>query len=329
MGTIVSRLPIRRETRHTPAMSRQPVVPIVYHPEYVTPLPDGHRFPMPKFGRVYELLLEEGLVSTATVHVPDAADRDLLTLVHSGAYVNSFIQGTISPQALRRIGLPWSEGLARRTRRAVGGTLLTARLALEHGLACNTAGGTHHAHPEFGSGFCIFNDLAVTARALLEEHQVRRILIVDLDVHQGDGTAAVFNTEPRVFTFSMHCGTNFPSRKVPGDLDVELSAGVGDEEYLERLASVLPDLLRRVDPDLVLYDAGVDVYAGDRLGHLNVTRDGIFRRDAYVLATCRTAAIPVATVIGGGYDHDIDALADRHCLVHRAALEVPDRIATR
>lgn len=329
MGTIVSRLSFRRETRHTPAMPHRSTVPIVYHPEYVTPLPEGHRFPMPKFRRVYELLTEEGLVSTSTVHVPDAADRELLKLVHSSSYVDGFIAGTIAPQALRRIGLPWSEELTRRTRRAVGGTLLTARLALEHGLGCNTAGGTHHAHPGYGSGFCIFNDLAVTARVLLEENRVRRILIVDLDVHQGDGTAAAFQREPRVFTFSMHCEANFPSRKVPGDLDVELPAGMDDEEYLKRLASVLPDLIRRVDPDLVLYDAGVDIYAGDRLGRLNVTGEGIFRRDAYVLETCRKADIPVATVIGGGYDHDIDALANRHCNVHRAAAEIWERIPAR
>ncbi|TVR66602.1 MAG: histone deacetylase [Spirochaetaceae bacterium] len=298
-------------------------LPLVYHPEYVTPLPPGHRFPMPKFGLVYEMLLAEGIVSTSTVHVPDSADRELLTLVHTEEYVDSILEGTIKPAALRRIGLPWSEGLARRTRRAVGGTLLTARLALEHGLACNTAGGTHHAHPSFGSGFCLFNDLAVAAAALLAEEAVRRILVVDLDVHQGDGTAAAFQADDRVFTFSMHCGSNFPFRKTPGDLDVALPEGLSDDEYLRELESILPDLVNpavpEMAPDLVLYDAGVDVFAGDRLGRLNLTLEGITRRDRFVLETCLAADVPVAAVIGGGYDQDVSALADRHCILHRVA----------
>lgn len=298
--------------------------PIVYHPEYVTPLPEGHRFPMPKFGRVYEILREEGLVSTATVHVPEAADRELLALVHDETYVRSFLDGTVDAAVLRRIGLPWSPGLARRTCRAVGGTLLTARLALARGIACNTAGGTHHAHPGFGSGFCIFNDLAVTAAALLRDGTAGRILVVDLDVHQGDGTAAAFSGDQRVFTFSMHCMSNFPFRKTSGDLDVGLADFVGDGPYLERLAAILPGLIRDFEPDLVLYDAGVDVYTGDRLGNLNLSLNGIVRRDRYVLRCCRSAGVPVAAVIGGGYDRDIGALADRHCSLHRAAAEVFD-----
>jgi acetoin utilization deacetylase AcuC-like enzyme len=199
--------------------------------------------------------------------------------------------------------------LANRTVHAVGGTLLTARLALEHGLACNSAGGTHHAHPGFGSGFCIFNDLAVTAAMLLRENTVNSVLVIDLDVHQGDGTAAAFRDEPRVFTFSMHCQENFPFRKVMGDLDIPVPAGTGDEGYMDRLTEVLPDLLDSVAPDLVLYDAGVDVFAGDRLGRLELSLTGITRRDSYVIAQCRRRNIPVAGVIGGGYDRDVRALA--------------------
>lgn len=324
---------VHHRTRHTDPVKRERSaanrlvntnnpVPIVFHSEYVTPLPEGHRFPIAKFGRVYELLLEERLVTTATVHVPEPADRDLIALVHSRPYVDSFIDGTIGDHALRRIGLPWSEGLARRTRHAVGGTLLTARLALEHGIACNTAGGTHHAHPSYGSGFCIFNDLAVTAAALLKERLVERVLVVDLDVHQGDGTAAAFAGESRVFTFSMHCASNFPFRKTAGDCDVPLADGTGDNDYLRRLASVLPRLLDEQKPDLVLYDAGVDVFSGDRLGRLNLTLSGIAARDEYVFACCRSADIPIAAVIGGGYDQDIDALAHRHCTMHRAAWNI-------
>ncbi len=302
-------------------------LPIVYHPEYVTRLPDGHRFPMPKFRRVYELLCSEGIATERNVYRPEAAGRELLSLVHSERYLREFLDGSLPASALRRIGLPWSEALTRRTRRAVGGTLLTARLALRHGLACNVAGGTHHAHPEFGSGFCIFNDLAVAARALLAEGRVRRVLIVDLDVHQGDGTAAAFLDEPAVFTFSMHCESNFPFRKVDGDLDIGLANGLGDEAYIERLQQILPGLLETQRPELVLYDAGADVHQADRLGRLMLTNRGLFERDRYVIELCRTAGVPVAAVIGGGYDQDLDALADRHCMLHRAACEVVRRAA--
>lgn len=298
---------------------QQRTLPVVYHSAYVTPLPDGHRFPMPKFGRLYEILIAEGITSTATVSVPEPLSPEELMVIHHPDYVDAFLSGSIDAAALRRIGLPWSPGLAQRTVHAVAGTLLTARLALEHGLACNAAGGTHHAHPGFGSGFCIFNDLAVTAATLLQEGVVASILIVDLDVHQGDGTAAAFLDEPRVFTFSMHCHENFPFRKVMGDLDVPVPAGTGDAGYMDRLSEVLPDLLDRVAPDLVLYDAGVDVYAGDRLGRLEVSIEGITRRDQYVISQCRKRGIPLAGVIGGGYDRDVHALAHRHAILHRVA----------
>lgn len=298
---------------------KERILPVVYHSAYVTPLPEGHRFPMPKFGCLYEILQEEGITSTATVAVPEPVSPEDLMMVHHPDYVDAFLSGTIDTAALRRIGLPWSAGLANRTVHAVGGTLLTARLALEHGLACNSAGGTHHAHPGFGSGFCIFNDLAVTAAMLLRENTVNSVLVIDLDVHQGDGTAAAFRDEPRVFTFSMHCQENFPFRKVMGDLDIPVPAGTGDEGYMDRLTEVLPDLLDSVAPDLVLYDAGVDVFAGDRLGRLELSLTGITRRDSYVIAQCRRRNIPVAGVIGGGYDRDVRALAHRHAILHRTA----------
>lgn len=298
-------------------------VPVVYHPEYVTPLPAGHRFPMPKFRLVYEQLQREGIVSTSTVHVPETIERELLTLVHTEEYVEQVLHGTLDTAALRRIGLPWSQGLAQRTQRAVGGTLLTARLAMEYGMACNTAGGTHHAHPAYGSGFCLFNDLAVAAATLLAEGVAQRILIVDLDVHQGDGTAAAFQDDPRVFTFSMHCGSNFPHRKTPGDLDIELPDGTGDRQYLATLQEILPGLLQGpFCPDLVLYDAGVDVFHGDRLGRLSLSLEGIANRDRFVLESSLSAGVPVAAVIGGGYDQNVAALADRHCILHRTAASI-------
>lgn len=297
-------------------------LPIVYHLDYVAPLPVGHRFPMPKFRLLYEKLIGSGIANSKQFHSPERPPQDWIELVHTPEYVQSYCQGTLDPKAQRRIGLPWSAALVNRTCVAVGGTILTAQLALQYGLACNTAGGTHHAFPSYGSGFCIFNDLAVTARLLQKWGQVRQILIVDLDVHQGDGTAFIFQDDPSVFTFSMHCEVNFPGTKQKSDLDVPLSVGMEDDEYLQTLAQYLPDLLSQVKPDLVLYDAGVDPHAGDRLGKLSLSDTGLFRREMQVLSTCVAGGYPVACVIGGGYADDMDALVYRHSLLHRAASEV-------
>ncbi|MHC5820605.1 MAG: histone deacetylase family protein, partial [Nostoc sp.] len=225
-------------------------------------------------------------------------------------------------KAQRRIGLPWSPALANRTCVAVGGTILTAKLALSQGLACNTAGGTHHAFPSYGSGFCIFNDLAIACRVLQKLGLVQKILIVDLDVHQGDGTAFIFQDDESVFTFSMHCEVNFPGTKQNSDLDVPLPVGMEDDAYLQTLANYLADLLSKVKPDLVFYDAGVDPHIGDRLGKLALTDAGIFRREMQVLSTCMSSGYPVACVIGGGYADDMKSLVWRHSLLHRAASEV-------
>ncbi len=310
-------------------------LPVVYHPHYVTPLPDGHRFPMPKFGLIRDELVACGVVEADIIACPQApASRPLLGAVHDKGYVDAFCEGRLDPEAMRRIGLPWSPGLVTRTRTAVAGTLLTARLALDPagpGVACNTAGGTHHAHRSFGSGFCIFNDLAVTAQMLLNQGEVDQVLVIDLDVHQGDGTAAIFTDEPRVFTFSMHCGDNFPLRKVPGDLDVALPRGMGDLAYLDLLRGTshghkspegfggIAGLITRVEPDLVLYDAGVDVHRDDRLGYLDLTDAGVWQRDHHVIQTCQSLGVPVACVIGGGYDRDVPRLARRHAILHHAA----------
>ncbi len=295
-------------------------LPIVYHPSYVVPLPPEHRFPMVKFRLLYEKLLSDRLLTRA--FQPQAPDLELIQLVHCPNYVQAYCQGNLDPKAQRRIGLPWSQALADRTRIAVGGTILTAKLALQYGLACNTAGGTHHAFPSYGSGFCIFNDLAIAARAMQAEGLAQKVLIVDLDVHQGDGTAFIFQEDPSVFTFSMHCENNFPSKKQTSDLDVGLPVGMEDEEYLQTLALHLPELLAQVKPDLVLYDAGVDAHHGDKLGKLALTDNGIYRREMQVLTTCVQAGYPVACVIGGGYADDLNALVDLHALLHRAASNV-------
>ncbi|MEM9511350.1 MAG: histone deacetylase [Cyanobacteria bacterium P01_E01_bin.48] len=298
------------------------MVPIVYHPDYCVPLPAGHRFPMPKFRLLYELLLRDRVTPPERAFQPDWPDRSLLALVHDPAYIAAFCHGQLDPKAVRRIGLPWSEALVKRTCTAVSGTVLTARLALEYGIACNTAGGTHHAFPTYGSGFCIFNDLAIATRCLQRDQLVRKILIVDLDVHQGDANAVIFQNDPDVFVFSMHCKANFPGTKQHSDLDVPLPVGMEDEPYLQVLAEHLPILLTSFQPDLVLYDAGVDPHEADRLGKLALTNTGLFRRDMQVLTACAGRGYPVAAVIGGGYASDMNALVYRHSLLHRAASEV-------
>ncbi|MEL6128478.1 MAG: histone deacetylase [Cyanobacteria bacterium J06628_4] len=297
-------------------------LPVIYHPDYVTPLPAGHRFPMPKFRLLRDLLVRDGVIGVDQLYQPGRPLQDWLELVHETAYVSAYCDGTLDATAQRRIGLPWSEGLVRRTCTAVGGTILTAKLALNHGLACNTAGGTHHAFPGYGSGFCIFNDIAIAARLLKAQNLLKTILVVDLDVHQGDGTAWIFRDDPTVFTFSMHCAVNFPGRKQISDLDVPLDEGTEDDEYLAKLATYLPGLLSQVKPDLVLYDAGADPHRDDRLGKLALTDDGLYRRDRYVLETCAKARYPVASVIGGGYGNDMNALIYRHSYLYRAASEI-------
>ena len=294
-------------------------VPLVYHPSYSFPFPDRHRFPMEKFRLLHERLRDSGVAGAANLHRPGRARPALLSLAHCPEYLDRFLGNRLGEREAKRMGLPWSEDLVRRTCIAPMGTLLTAQLALKHGIACHLAGGTHHAHYDFGSGFCILNDLAITARALRAGGLVKRVLIFDCDVHQGDGTAAILAGDPELFTCSIHCEKNFPTRKSRSDLDVGLPVGLEDDGYLAVVEETLSDLLRQLQPDLVLYDAGVDVYAGDPLGRLAVSLTGLAERERQVLTLCREHGVPVATVIGGGYDDDRPALARRHALVVEAA----------
>jgi len=277
---------------------------------------------MSKFGKLCELLLADSIATPEQIHTPNPPPTEWIQLIHTPDYIQAYCNGTLDPKAQRRIGLPWSPGLVTRTCTAVGGTILTAKLALTHGIACNTAGGTHHAFPSYGSGFCIFNDLAIATRVIQTLGLVQKILILDLDVHQGDGTAFIFQNDPTVFTFSMHCQVNFPATKQKSDLDIPLPVGMDDDAYLQTLAHYLPDILSEVQPDLVLYDAGVDTHACDRFGKLALTDTGIYRREMQVLSTCIAAGYPVASVIGGGYGDDLKALIYRHSLLHRAANHV-------
>ena len=275
---------------------------------------------MAKFRELERCLFDCGLADSSQIHRPLPVPRRWLELVHQRAYHEAFARDRLDRQAQRRIGLPATTPLVRRTWIAVGGTLLTARLALRHGLACHLAGGTHHAFPDFGSGFCIFNDLAVCARVLIEQDGLQRVLVVDLDVHQGDATALIFSGDERVFTFSAHAATNFPSRKQVSDLDLSLRDGLEDWDYLQTIGDHLPELLDRQRPQLVLYNAGVDPHRDDRLGRLCLTNLGLLQRDHLVLDACLRRGIPVASVIGGGYDAMIP-LVKRHALVFRAAAD--------
>jgi acetoin utilization deacetylase AcuC-like enzyme len=272
---------------------------------YTIPLPPGHRFPIAKYAMLRDAVVESGLVAPGDLHEPERASVDALLLVHTERYVRALMAGTLTEAEQRRIGLPWSESLVERSFRAVGGTCEAAAAALDRGVAMNLAGGTHHAFPDHGEGFCVFNDVAVAIRQLQRDGTIRRATVIDLDVHQGNGTHAVFSGDHSVYTFSMHGGRNYPFHKVPGSLDVELADGTGDDAYLTELAAALPRVLTASAPDLAIYLAGADAHEGDRLGRLCLTFDGLARRDAMVLDACREVGIPVAITIAGGYGRDI------------------------
>ena len=297
-------------------------LPIVYHEDYVVPLPEGHRFPMAKFKLLYERVCELIPLQQLQVHRPEFPKIEYLERVHDPNFIQDYIHGTLEFQAQRRIGLPWSDGLVTRTITAVGGTLLTTRLAIEKGIALNTAGGTHHAFPNYGSGFCIFNDFAIAIRQLQHEGEIQNVLIIDLDVHQGDGTAHIFSSDPNVFTCSLHCEKNFPNHKKQSDLDVPLPENIGDREYLQVLDDTLEKLFSQFSPDLVCYNAGTDPHKDDVLGKLQLTDKGIYQRDSTVLKACREKNIPIACVIGGGYGKDMKALIERHTFLFQAAHQI-------
>ncbi|MHB0765354.1 histone deacetylase family protein [Stutzerimonas sp. NM35] len=304
-------------------------LPLVFHDDYSPPLPPGHRFPMEKFRLLRDHLVDSGLTTDAQILRPELCAADVLALAHDHAYIERYCSGDMGREELRRLGLPWSPQLAQRTVRAVGGSLLAADLALEHGLACHLAGGTHHAHYDHASGFCIFNDLAIIALSLLESGRVGRVLIFDCDVHQGDGTARILEQVPDAVTVSLHCEKNFPLRKARSDWDIELAAGMGDQEYLKVVNDTLNYLLPLYQPDLVLYDAGVDVHRDDTLGLLDLSDDGLALRDSAVIDHCLGRDIPVVGVIGGGYDKDRALLARRHAQLHFSAARAWSRHGLR
>jgi len=290
-----------------------------YSDHFVLPLPDGHRFPMAKYARLRARVLAEDIVAAADLHEAPAASWEALTLAHTPDYVAAVAAGTLPPEMIRRIGFPWSPAMVERSRRSAGATIAAARAALDDGAAANLAGGTHHAFADRGEGYCVFNDVAVAARVLQREGRCTRLAVVDGDVHQGNGTAAIFRADPTVFTFSIHGAKNYPFRKETSDLDVELDDGTDDDAYLAALDAHLPVVFAPRPPDLVFFLAGADPFAGDRLGRLCLTKAGLAARDQRVLAACRAAGAPVAVVMSGGYAPEIEDIVDIHVQTVRAA----------
>lgn len=291
---------------------------VVHHPAYVSPATAGSRFRFDKYGLVMDALHESG-VNFRTV-APDPMPRAWIDAVHDPAYVNEVLSLTVPPEKARRIGFPVTERVMRRSLLSPGGTWLAAKLAMVHGYAANAAGGSHHALSDTGAGYCIFNDLAIAANRLIAEGDATRILILDLDVHQGDGTASLLAGRGDIFTLSIHAEKNFPVRKARSTLDIGLEDGTGDDAYLATLAHELPRVLDDFVPDLILYQAGVDPHIDDRLGRLALTDAGLDARDRYVMRLARGRGLPVASTMGGGYGEDRMAVARRHaaCMIRMA-----------
>lgn len=294
---------------------------IVSHPDYDAGFAVNHRFPMGKYPALMRALDRRGLAKPSALHRPMPVPANWLSFAHDSTYVEQVIACRVPPAIEREIGFPVSERVSQRAQLACAGTVLAARLALGAGVACNAAGGSHHARRAHGAGFCTFNDVAVAALVLLSEGRIGSALVVDLDVHQGDGTADILGGDPRITTVSVHAARNYPVRKMISSVDVELPDGMADDAYMEMLDDLLPQLTAMRRFDLAFYNAGVDVHSEDRLGRLALTDSGISRRDRAVIAHLRNKGVPVCGVIGGGYSHDIDALAERHAILFETAAE--------
>jgi acetoin utilization deacetylase AcuC-like enzyme len=294
---------------------------IVSHPDYDAGFQPDHRFPMGKYPALMAQLKAEGLLARSVCLQPEPASTLALARAHDGLYVEQVLSLSVPEKITREIGFPVTSRVSRRAQLAAGGTMLAARLALEHGIACNAAGGSHHARHAHGAGFCTFNDVAVAALDLIASDPLMRILVVDLDVHQGDGTAEILAGEHRVFTFSMHAQKNYPVRKVASSLDIGLPDGMEDATYLDTLAQALDKLQRAARWDFVFYNAGVDPHREDRLGRLSLSDEGLAARERMVIERFRQVGTPVCGVIGGGYSRDIEALAARHAILFRVAEE--------
>jgi acetoin utilization deacetylase AcuC-like enzyme len=296
-----------------------------YTDTFVLPLPEHHRFPMRKYAMLRERVAQE-LSGTEELHVPHAATDEELLRVHTHNYLSRVQRGTLSAQEIRALGFPWSSALVQRSRRSNGATIEACRAALEDGMAANLAGGTHHAFSGHGEAYCVFNDSAVAARAMLAEGRVLQVMVIDCDVHQGNGSAAIFADDPAVFTFSIHGEKNYPSRKQESDLDIHLAEGTDDELYLEALDQGLQRTFDSMSADLAIYLAGADPFINDRYGSLAITKAGLRTRDRLVFDFCQQAAVPVAITMGGGYAKQVDDIVDIHFQTVREAAR---RVRTR
>lgn len=295
---------------------------IAYDPIYAHPLPEGHRFPMIKYELIPAQLLYEGTITPANLFAPQPCTDEIILLTHSSEYLYKLKHQTLSAQEERRIGFPHSPELTQRELIITQGTIDCCRHAFENGVALNVAGGTHHAFRDKGEGFCLLNDFAVAANYLLHKSLVQQILIIDLDVHQGNGTASIFEKKSNVFTFSMHGKNNYPFKKEKSSMDVELPDGIKDEEYLALLSDALNDILNRAKPDFVFYLSGVDVLATDRFGKLKISLEGCRKRDEMVFRTLKQKQLPCVTAMGGGYSPQVKTIVEAHCNTFRLAKDI-------
>jgi len=295
---------------------------IAWHPVYAHPLPEGHRFPMVKYELIPEQLLYEGSITQANLFAPAACADEIILLTHTSAYLEKLQQQTLSAKEQRHIGFPQSPLLTQRELVITQGTVECCRYASANGIAMNVAGGTHHAFADRGEGFCLLNDFAVAANYLLHRQLARQIVIIDLDVHQGNGTAKIFEHEPRVFTFSMHGAHNYPFHKETSDCDIPLEDGTGDARYLQLLTTHLTRILTTVRPDFAFFLSGTDILSTDKFGKLNISPEGCRQRDATVFTMLRQYRIPCVTAMGGGYSPDVKIIVEAHCNTFRTAMEV-------
>jgi acetoin utilization deacetylase AcuC-like enzyme len=295
---------------------------IAFDPIYAHPLPEGHRFPMLKYELIPAQLLHEGLIEQENLFSPEPLDEATILLTHDQAYWEQLRDLTLPAKEQRRIGFPLNAQLVEREIRIAKGTIDGCHYAIDNGVAFNVAGGTHHAGSNWGEGFCMLNDQAIAANDLLNNGLAKSILIIDLDVHQGNGTAEIFEREHRVFTFSMHGANNFPARKERSDLDIPLPDGMTDNEFLKIVKQTVPDLIDQIKPDFIFYLAGVDVLASDKLGKLALSKEACKERDYFVLQQCKQAGIPVQVSMGGGYSPDIKDIVEAHCNTYRAAVDL-------
>ena len=302
---------------------------VFYSDHFVLPLPEGHRFPMVKYSMLRERVAQDGICGPGELLTPRAVTDEEILRAHTPDYLRRVVCGKLSDKEMRRIGFPWSEKMVERSRRASGGTLGACLTALEEGFAANLAGGTHHAFSARGEGYCVFNDSAIAARAVQDAGLVERVLIIDTDVHQGNGTAEILRTDPTVFTFSIHGAKNFPFRKEESDLDAPLPDGTDDTEFLAALERGLEAALDAADAELAIYLAGADPFEGDRLGRLSVTKEGLAEPDRIVLETCTERSIPVATTMAGGYATEVEDTVDVHLQSIRRAADLLKSTADR